>query len=581
MSSESAPSPSDQPEAHNLTDFDWSDAETELLLSALDRSQAIIEFTPDGTILNANENFLGLMGYGIDEVRDRHHRIFVDPEEASSSEYEAFWVKLRGGEFKVAEFKRITKAGDPVWIQASYNPVTDEEGNVIKIVKIATAVTDAKIESLDREAKVNAIDRAQAVIEFDLDGNVITANANFLDLMGYSEAEVVGRHHRIFVDEETASGTSYAHFWEQLARGTFHAGEFKRVGRNGKEVWIQATYNPVIGLDGKPIKVIKFASDVTDARLKSAEYESKDSAIDKAQAVIEFDLQGRVMSANRNFLEAMGYMLHEIEGQHHSMFCDAEYLKSEEYRDFWLRLAEGDFVSGRFHRVGKFARDVWIQATYNPIRDINGQVVKVIKYAHDVTKEVELERRIATNAARMAEQLDVLTDQIIEIANDSESAAGLADLSTGHAVTGLEAIHKSIEAIESIQTSSDRVSEIVGVIGDIANQTNLLAFNAAIEAARAGEHGVGFSVVAGEVRKLAERSSEAASEIAEVIERSTEHVARGAEVSRKASEKFDEIHESVTSTGSQVRSIATTSENQRKLAAEVSELVRQLESDRD
>jgi len=578
MSAQDQPSPTTR---HDLVDFAWDAAETARTLRALDRSQAIIEFDPQGVILNANQNFLQTMGYTVDEVRGRHHRIFVEAEEARSKEYEGFWAKLRGGTYTVAEFKRITKSGEPVWIQASYNPVTDDDGGVIKIVKFATVVTGAKLESLELEAKVNAIDRAQAVIEFDLHGNVLNANANFLDLMGYAPGEVIGRHHRMFVEDETASSPEYGRFWDELARGTFHTGEFKRVGKGGKEVWIQATYNPVIGLDGEPIKVVKFASDVTETRLKSAEYESKDSAIDKAQAVIEFDLEGRVMKANRNFLEAMGYMLHEIEGQHHSMFCDPEYLKSEEYRSFWLRLAEGRFVSGRFHRVGKFGRDVWIQATYNPIRDINGNVVKVIKYAHDVTKEVELERRIATNSAQMAQQLEVLTDQIIEIAGDSESAASLAEMSTGHAVSGLEAIHKSIEAIESIQTSSDRVAEIVAVIGDIANQTNLLAFNAAIEAARAGEHGVGFSVVAGEVRKLAERSSDAASEIAEVIERSTEHVARGAEVSRKASEKFDKIHESVTSTGEQVRSIATTSENQRLLAAEVSELIRQLDGQQD
>ena len=578
MSAQDQPSPTTR---HDLVDFAWDAAETARTLRALDRSQAIIEFDPQGVILNANQNFLQTMGYTVDEVRGRHHRIFVEAEEARSKEYEGFWAKLRGGTYTVAEFKRITKSGEPVWIQASYNPVTDDDGGVIKIVKFATVVTDAKLESLELEAKVNAIDRAQAVIEFDLHGNVLNANANFLDLMGYAPGEVIGRHHRMFVEDETASSPEYGRFWDELARGTFHTGEFKRVGKGRKEVWIQATYNPVIGLDGEPIKVVKFASDVTETRLKSAEYESKDSAIDKAQAVIEFDLEGRVMKANRNFLEAMGYMLNEVEGQHHSMFCDPEYLKSEEYRSFWLRLAEGRFVSGRFHRVGKYGRDVWIQATYNPIRDINGNVVKVIKYAHDVTKEVELERRIARNSAQMAQQLEVLTDQIIEIAGDSESAASLAEMSTGHAVSGLEAIHKSIEAIESIQTSSDRVAEIVAVIGDIANQTNLLAFNAAIEAARAGEHGVGFSVVAGEVRKLAERSSDAASEIAEVIERSTEHVARGAEVSRKASEKFDQIHESVTSTGEQVRSIATTSENQRLLAAEVSELIRQLDGQQD
>ena len=260
--------------------------------------------------------------------------------------------------------------------------------------QIAADVTAQRKADHEARAWATAISRSQAVIEFDLQGLVLQANDNFLRLMGYPAGEVLGQHHRLFVDPAEASSTAYAVFWDRLAQGDFMSGEFRRIGREGREVWIQATYNPVFDLTGKPCKIVKFAQDVTEAKLRNAEFEAKLAAIDRAQAVIEFDLDGHVLTANRNFLAALGYTLREIVGQHHSLFCPADYTRSREYRDFWLRLGEGSFVSGRFHRVGKFGRDVWIQAAYNPVMALNGRVMKIVKYAHDVTHEVQLEQRI-------------------------------------------------------------------------------------------------------------------------------------------------------------------------------------------
>ena len=664
-------------------------------VAAISRSQGVIEFDLAGNILTANDNFLKLLGYTLDELKGQHHRLFVDPEEAQGGAYRQFWQKLGRGEFDAGEYLRLGKGGQKVWIQATYNPILDLNGRPLKVVKFASDITASKLQSLetsarmrtvtssscileldaqgrilnaneallralglsaaeligksemdlrfdedrdsaerqqawrdyrqgktacgewrlkgaggsevwlsftagpvmgldgqmmkvvligqdvsratterlDAEGKLNAIERAQAVIEFDLSGKVLKANANFLNLMGYQAEEILGRHHRLFVPPDTAASATYQAFWERLSRGEFEAGEYKRVGKGGKEVWIQATYNPIFDRRGQPVKVVKFASDVTAAKLHNAEFEAKVAAIDLGQAVIEFDLDGRVITANRNFQAAMGYTLREIEGQHHSLFCTPDYQRSPEYRDFWLRLSEGQFITGRFHRVGKFNRDVWIQATYNPIRDLNGQVTKVIKYAYDVSKEVELERRIAANTQRMSGSVHSLVESITAIAANSGVAAELASESTAVARSGHEAVQKSIAAIGQIQTSSVRVSEIVRVIGEIANQTNLLAFNAAIEAARAGAHGVGFSVVAGEVRKLAERSSEAAREIAKLIDESTMQVARGAEVSKEAAHSFEGILASVGRTGNSVSQIAQAADSQRQAAADVEALI--------
>jgi methyl-accepting chemotaxis protein len=280
-----------------------------------------------------------------------------------------------------------------------------------------------------------------------------------------------------------------------------------------------------------------------------------------------------VVTANRNFLAVMGYTLREIQGQHHSTFCSADYTQSAEYRDFWLQLTEGKFVSGRFHRVGKFGRDVWIQATYNPILDLSGKVVKVVKFAADVSEEVALQRRIADNSRDMTVRVENLLSSITGIAANSGVAAEMAEEASTAAAAGFAALEDAIAAIGAIQTSSVRVAEIVRVIGEIANQTNLLAFNAAIEAARAGAHGVGFSVVAGEVHKLAERSSQAAREIAKLIDESVSQVEAGAAVSKQVEHSFKGITASVDRTRSSVSAIAGATEAQRLMAGEVSTLI--------
>ena len=342
-------------------------------------------------------------------------------------------------------------------------------------------------------------------------------------------------------------------------------------------MWIQATYNAILDPSGHPIKVVKIAMDVTVQKLRNAEYQAKVNAIDKGQAVIEFDLDGHVLTANRNFLMAMGYTLREIQGQHHSIFCTAAYTHTPEYRDFWLRLNEGEFMTGRFQRMGKFNREVWIQATYNPVVDLNGKVVKIVKYAYDVTKEVQLERHVSQRSSEMSTSVQQLIESITQIAANSGVAAELAQETNVAARSGYDSLQKSIAAIDNIQASSVQMAEIVRVIGDISGQTNLLAFNAAIEAARAGQHGVGFSVVAGEVRKLAERSSQAAREISKLIDESTQHVNQGAQVTKAAASSFEGILAAVTRTGNSVSAIASATDAQRNMAEAVTSTIHQLE----
>jgi methyl-accepting chemotaxis protein len=255
----------------------------------------------------------------------------------------------------------------------------------------------------DANRTLNALDRSLAIIEFTPDGIVRAANENFCRALGYQADEIVGKHHSLFVDPEYAKSADYREFWAKLGRGEFDAREYKRIGKGGKEVWIQASYNPVIGSGGRVIKVVKVAADITEAKLQAAENAGKLEAISRAQAVIEFSLDGKVVAANENFLNALGYRLEEIQGQHHSLFVDPAYARSPEYQEFWAKLRNGEYVAAEFKRIGKGGKEVWIQASYNPIFDLNKKVMKVVKFATDVTGRVEAVNQIGAGLSRLAE----------------------------------------------------------------------------------------------------------------------------------------------------------------------------------
>ena len=562
--------------AVDVTEAKRRNADFEGKVTAIDRSQAVIEFDLNGNILTANDNFLITMGYDREEVIGKHHRMFVPSIEANSEDYQRFWRRLREGEFISGEFHRVARGGRDVWLQAIYNPVLGLDGKTEKVVKFATDVTAEKIRNADFEGKITAIQRSQAVIEFDLEGKVLDANDAFLDLLGYRLEEVRGRHHRIFVRPEDANTAEYQLFWDRLARGEYDSGEYLRIAKDGHEVWIRATYNPILDAEGKPFKVVKFATDVTADKIRNSDFDGKITAIQRSQAVIEFDLEGKILTANDNFLKTVGYTLREIVDQHHSIFCTPDYVTSEEYRDFWLRLQRGEFRAGRFHRVGKYGRDVWIQASYNPILDMSGRPMKVIKYAVDVTDQVQLEQRLKAKTEAMSAAVQRLTESIEAISLSTADASRWSTSTQDDAETGSAALRESSEAISLIQRSSAQIGEIVQVMSDIADQTTLRAFNASLVAARAGEHGVGFSVVAGEVRKLAERSAEAAREISKLVQESTQRVNQGAEVSKKAGDSFEDIVASVGHTSSSIALIVEATRTQVEASAEVAALIAEL-----
>jgi len=537
-------------------------------VAAISKSQAVIEFNPDGTIVTANENFLKTLGYSLGEIQGKHHSMFVEPATRESAAYREFWAKLNRGEFQAAEYKRIGKGGKEVWIQASYNPMLDRNGKVYKVIKVATDITAEKLGSMEDAGMIAAIGRAQAVIAFNLDGTIITANENFLKTLGYSLGEIQGKHHSMFVEPATRDSAAYREFWASLNRGEYQSAEYKRIGKGGKEVWILASYNPILDEKGKPFKVVKFATDVSEQKLRTADLAGQIAAIGKSQAVIEFNMDGSIITANENFLNALGYSLGEIKGKQHNMFVDPSDRDGAAYREFWANLNAGKYQAGEFKRIGKGGREIWILASYNPILDLNGKPFKVVKYATDTTAQViarkksDSVRGMMETVAAGAEELNASVREISETMNKSRKTASEA----------VVRVDSADQQAQRLSAASESMGGIVELIGNITGQINLLALNATIESARAGEAGRGFAVVASEVKNLANQAKQATDKIGQEIGNLNGISADVVSALTAIKQSIQEVSEYVTSTAAAVEEQSTvTSEmstNMQRAAAE-------------
>ena len=501
-----------------------SSADAEAVLNAIGRAVAIIEFDPKGTIIRANQNFCNAVGYELSEIQGKHHRIFVDPAYATSADYATFWEKLGRGEYDAREYKRLGKNGREIWIQASYNPVLDGKGRVRKVVKIATVITDEKLKAAEYQAKLDALSLVQAVIEFTPAGEIITANKNFLDLMGYTIDEIRGRHHRMCVEPAYAQSAEYGEFWARLNAGEHVASSFKRVGKGGKEVWIQASYNPIFDLNGKVMKVVKFATDITDLKAIGAGL-SRLAANDIEHGI------------TRPFGPAFEQLRLDFN------------LANENLRTALSQIVEGSIA-------------------------IQSASSEIASASDSLSKRTEQQ---AASLEETAAALDEITATVNRTAEAAVNARNIVSSAKLDAEKSGKVVQDAVGAMSAIERSAGQISNIIGVIDEIAFQTNLLALNAGVEAARAGEAGKGFAVVASEVRALAQRSADAAKEIKTLISTSTSQVSEGVDLVAQAGTALTRISDQVAEISGIVTAISSSAREQATGLAEVNTAVNQMD----
>lgn len=483
------------------------------MIDAISRSMAVIEFNLDGSIIAANDNFLKTTGYSKEEILGEHHQMFCEPEYARSLEYRQFWDKLNRGEFHSGEYRRVGKDGKEIWISASYNPIFNKAGKPYKVVKFATDITSARLEL---KVRTDIMNLTSIVSEADLRGDILSINEKFIEVSKYSREELIGKPHNTTRHPDMAKEV-FKEMWGTIGRGKMFRGIIKNRAKDGTPYYVDAVIAPIMGDNGKPKKYLGVRYDITESEIERQNMRGLFRAVDSSFAYIEFDTQGNVLMANKNFGDVMQYAIDEVKGRHHRQFCPPDVVNSQDYAQFWPDLAAGRAKSGIFKRINRAGQEIYLQAVYSPITDETGRVVKVCKIALDVSEQQRMiisiqetatalssasaeltatasemtntanrthqESTQASNAAQdVASHVQTVATNMEEMVASIKEIARSTNESSQMAKSTLQKAHESNQTVTKLGLSSQEIGDVIKVISSIAQQTNLLALNATIGA---------------------------------------------------------------------------------------------------
>ncbi len=630
-------------------------------IEAIRRAQAMVEYSLEGRITDANEHFCTLTGYTMDEIRDQRASFFTPPNHKDEHDDRALWNKLGRGEHEAGQYRLAGKDGREIWLQAAFTPVLDADGKAQAVVFVGADITaivhKAIADAVELKTRSDIMDMTSIVSYADTKGDILSINEKFTEVSKYSREELIGRPHNTTRHPDMPKEV-FKELWSTIGRGKMFRGVIKNRAKDGTPYYVDAVIAPMMGDNGKPKRYLGVRYDITEMEIERQNMRGLLEAINGSFAFIEFDIAGNILNANTVFLGLMGYQLAEVTGKHHRMFVDPATANSSTYQQFWADLNAGKSVNQEFRRVTKQGAEVWLQAIYAPVKDETGRVFKIVKLATDVTakvnaslmlqqaveqtktvvtaaKENDLTRRIplegktgdiealcsgvnglidtmATIIATASETASTISTAVAEITSGTddlsrrtenqasslqETSASMEEIASTIrqnsenaqqasklaldartvATDGGDIVTRAVTAMSKIEESSGKVSDIIGVIDEIAFQTNLLALNAAVEAARAGDAGRGFAVVASEVRSLAQRSSEAAKDIKGLIIQSGIQVKDGVKLVNDAGSALGEIVTSVKRVTDIVAEIASASREQSVGVEEINKAVGQMD----
>ncbi len=579
-------------------------------LATIDENFAVIEFTPQGQILNANDNFIKAMGYSSSEIEGQHHRIFCEKSYAESSDYQQFWRDLESGKSNNGEFKRYKKDGSLIFLNASYSPVKDENGKVVKVIKFASDITPQKFIEAEYISKMNYVGKLFGVIEFNLDGTVITANENFLNVLGYSLEEAKGVHHSNFVTQEYANSSEYKQFWKDLNNGEFKTGEFFRIGKNGKEVWISASYNPIFDFDGNPYKVVKFATDITQAKASAIEVQRMQMMVDKSPInTMMANPNGDLIYLNHASIDTLRELedrpgahkvdsligsnidkLHKEPAKNRAIFTNPQNLPHKTIIDYCgekLSLSVAAVEDNEGNYLGPMVSWEVVTSEFEVMDGLTVSSEKLTQSASDLLRTANSLSAGAEETSAQANTASVASEEVnagvqTVSSNMEEMASAIKEItrttteSSRMSAEAMKIAENTNQIITKLGESSMDIGNVIKVISSIAQQTNLLALNATIEAARAGEAGKGFAVVANEVKELAKQTARATSEITEKIENIQSDSNSAVKAIHDISEAIEKVNQFASNIAASVEQQAATTNEITRIVTESAEGVTQI-----